>query len=174
MPEEWRQVVGYEGYYEVSSLGRVRSLDRYCYYVNGRVDFIRGQLKSQRPRKDGYMQVNLCRESKKSVALVHHMVFEAFYGPRDRSLDVCHGDGVRSNNTVHNLRQDTRKGNFEDMIAHGTRSRGERHGAAKLTDEQAERVRQDPRNHSVIGAEYGIHKNHVSRIKRGVRRAYHN
>lgn len=170
--EEWRDIAGYEGIYQVSSLGRVRSLDREIHYINGRIDVRKGQIKSQRPRKDGYMQVNLCRESVKVCVPVQYLVFEAFHGKRDKSLDVCHRDGNRANNEKNNLRQDTRKGNFSDMVEHGTRCRGERHGTHKLTREQVIAIRADNRTQRAIAMDYGVAQAHIGRIKRGLLRKW--
>lgn len=168
--EIWKPVVGYEWAYEVSSLGRVRSKRREIHYVNGRVDIRESQIKSQRPRKDGYYQVNVSQGSKKAVLLVHQEVCKAFHGQNPGGKDVCHTDGNRSNNCESNLRWDTRKGNFGDMVEHGTRCRGERHGQVKLTDAQVEAIRADPRRQWEIAEWYGITQGHVSRLKLGKQR----
>lgn len=167
--ERWLPIVGYEGYYEVSSLGRVRSLDRTITYVNGRVDHRFGSLMSTRARPDGYLQVNLCRDSKKAVLLVHHLACEAFHGPRPTGLDVAHNSGVRSDNSETNLRYDTRKGNLADTAPHNTRPTGERHGAAKLTKSDVLAIRQATEPHAILATRYGVHPNHISRVKRGER-----
>lgn len=164
--EEWRDVLGYEGYYQASSEGRIRSLDRYCYYVNGRVDFIKGQIKSQRPRKDGYMQVNLCRDSKKVCLAVHQVIWEAFKGKRTKGMHICHNNSQCQDNRIENLREDTCAGNFRDKIENGTSPRGENQGSHKLTAEQILAIRADPRQQKTIAKEYGIRQGHVSRIKR--------
>jgi hypothetical protein len=116
--EEWRPVVGFPGY-EVSSFGRVRSLDRisggrHHHAVKGRM------LTQTRKPNDGYLSVPLCRNGQQSTINVHRVVSEAFLGPRPADYDTCHNDGDKTNNAVTNLRYDTRGANLLDSVAHGT------------------------------------------------------
>lgn len=117
MSEEWKPVVGYEGYYEVSSLGRVRSLPRdydmpsyvgniYSYHHKGRV------LK-QTPNKSGYFTVCLCR---KTVA-VHRLVAMAFVPNPNNLQCVNHKDENPKNNHADNLEWCTVRYN----LCYGTR-----------------------------------------------------
>lgn len=124
---EWRSVVGYEGYYEVSSTGLVRSLDRMVGGVNQTARLRPGRLLSQAlhsgRRRDRYLVV-LTKDGKPQTRLVHHLVAEAFIGPRPApSMDCCHNDGNPQNNHVSNLRWDTKSSNVFDSIRHGTHAR---------------------------------------------------
>lgn len=167
--EVWKPIVGYEGYYEVSSLGRIRSLDREIHYVNGRVDHRKGQIKSVRPRKDGYLQFNVSKDSKKAVLHVHHVACEAFHGPRPAGMDVSHNNGIRDDNREANLRYDTRKGNLHDTLEHGTRAAGERHGASKLTSDAVAEITSTNTPSKILAVKFGVHRNHIARIRRGER-----
>lgn len=166
MEEVWKDIIGYEGYYQASNLGRIRSLDRYITYVNGRVDLVRGQIKALRVRKDGYLTLNLCKDCKKKTHSVSVLVYEAFKGKRTKGMHVCHNDSNPLNNKLDNLREDTPAGNFFDKIANGTTARGERQGAHKLSVSQVMSIRSDPRPQRIIAAEYGVSQGHISRIKR--------
>jgi HNH endonuclease/NUMOD4 motif len=106
--ERWRLVVGYEGLYDVSSLGRVWSN-----YRGGRI------LKPGR-HPHGYPQVGLWRDGQHRMWLVHQIVCIAFHGPRPPGMEVCHNDGVPSNVAASNLRWDTHEGNMGDKQEHGT------------------------------------------------------
>lgn len=106
--EEWRGVVGFESLYEVSDLGRVRSLPRYR--VKGRV------LKPQ-PAGAGYFQVAL---GAKARAYVHHLVAAAFIGPRPEGLNVLHGGANMTDNRAVNLRYGTQSANNRDAVKDGT------------------------------------------------------
>jgi hypothetical protein len=77
-------------------------------------------------RRQGYLTVNLHRDGLKSSHYVHHLVLEAFVGPRPPGLICCHGDGDPANNRVENLRWDSYLSNSEDMVRHGTRPMGSR------------------------------------------------
>ena len=122
--EQWRSITGYDGIYEVSNLGRVRSLDRWVRYKNGRVQHYPGTIKTLHEFGgcvgNRYHSVALSRNARLSTRYVHHLVAEEFIGPRPVGHDVCHNDNSRKNNNVLNLRYDTRAGNFADKHAAGT------------------------------------------------------
>ena len=105
-PEEWRPVVGYEGLYEVSDQGRVRSL------ISGRI------LRPATRRLSGHKHVMLCRPSQ--VGLVHQLVAAAFLGPRPDGAETRHLNGDSGDNRAANLQYGTRSENTEDSKRHGT------------------------------------------------------
>lgn len=120
-PEEWRPVVGYEGYYEVSNLGRVRSLDRRVSNGSGNTRIARGVMLKPSLR-DGfkYYVVNLGHgRGRRRTVQVHILVLEAFVGPRPDGLIACHNDGIHLNNRSSNLRWDTYSENLRDQVRHG-------------------------------------------------------
>lgn len=136
--EEWRPVVGYDGLYEVSSLGRVRSLNRTITYPSRwgtqSSRLAKGTLLKPKRIKDNYLSVCL-GDGSGSVYYAHvaHLVAAAFIGPRPSGQQVCHNDGNNQNNTVVNLRYDTPSGNCADRRRHGTHLHGENCSHAKLT-----------------------------------------
>lgn len=118
--EEWRPVPGYEGYYEVSSLGRVRSLDREVSHPTVGIVRRKGKVLAQNPlNEDGYLGIGLNRDGIKKKRAVHLLVLEAFTGPRPKGEQACHNDGNNTNNRVENLRWDTPKENVADIKRHG-------------------------------------------------------
>lgn len=123
--EIWKQVVGYEGLYEVSSHGNLRSPRR--------------EIKQH--LKEGYMRANLQKDGKQKLHYVHRLVARAFCEGYAEGLLVCHNDGNRANNHYTNVRYDTHKGNGADMIKHGTSPKGERSGKAVLKNEQVREIR---------------------------------
>ena len=118
--EKWLPVVGHEGIYEVSDLGRVRSLDRVSargHRVSGRMLKLVSQAKDG---PDARQTVSLHKGGKQRTRLVHHIVLEAFVGPRPEGMEACHWDGDASNNRLANLRWDTHRSNEADKLRHGT------------------------------------------------------
>jgi hypothetical protein len=105
----WRPVVGYEGHYEVSDAGRVRSLKR------GRVALLKYRVSTK-----GYPFVQLYLNGKQITRYVHALVAEAFNGPRPDGLEVRHLDGDNTNNVPSNLTYGTHAENIQDAIRHGT------------------------------------------------------
>lgn len=120
--EEWRPVVGWEGYYEVSNLGRVRSLPRLC-KVRG-TGFRMSEEKVLKPLKSwdrrGYEAVDLTRNGRRKMAQVHRLVAEAFVPNPEKKPNVLHWDDNPSNNRVENLRWGSQQDNAQDMIRNGS------------------------------------------------------
>lgn len=118
MPESWKPVVGYEGLYDVSSRGRVRSLDREVKYSNGSTHLHRGRVLKFTPMH-GYSTVCLAKNGTRKTSYVHLLVLEAFVGPRPPKMEGCHRDDVQTNNNLSNLRWDTPSENRRDIIRNG-------------------------------------------------------
>ena len=115
-PEIWKPIPGFEGSYEVSDHGRVRSLDRLG--VDGRR--IKGKMRKIGVNTHGYLRVSLSRDHDKRYYLVHRLVLEAFVGPCPDGMEGCHNDGDPTNANLYNLRWDTRSANMYDKQIHGT------------------------------------------------------
>lgn len=121
MKEKWKPIPGFVGVYEVSNLGRIRSLDRSIRYKDGRVISCKGRiLRPGRYGKHGHLHVSLWENNKQKIVKVHHAVLLAFRGLRVRNTEACHRDGDPSNNRLVNLRWDTRSSNNLDKRKHGT------------------------------------------------------
>lgn len=103
MEEIWKPIKGYEGIYEVSSYGRVRSLDRYVCRGNGTQPvLIRGNMKHPHLHC-GYLYVGLNKDGKKKSCFVHRLVAEAFIPNPHNYPFINHKDEVRQNNHYENL-----------------------------------------------------------------------
>jgi hypothetical protein len=119
--ERWLPVVGFEGFYEVSDQGRVRSVDRTVPYRDGRKDkFYPGRIRKTSLTR-GYPALMLKAAGRRWNVYVHVLVCEAFHGLRlDPSHEVRHLNGTRTDNRSENLVWGTRAENMQDMIRHGT------------------------------------------------------
>jgi len=144
MIEEWRAVVGWEGFYEVSNLGRVRSLPRYRKARPGVRECIRpGKVLKQTPRANTrYTYYSVCLADKyrniKVTENIHTLVAKAFIGPPPSPQHHCaHWDNNSFNNCVTNLRWATVTENMRDKERHGTKLLGEKLNWSKLTDKEA-------------------------------------
>lgn len=164
MTEIWRPVVGKEGQYEVSDLGRVRSLDRYVELAPsaripaGMTVFRLGRVLRPHTLPYGHQQVMLGRDLN---TLVHKLVAEAFLGPRPEGCEVCHNDGDATNNRVDNLRWDTRTGNNLD------RARFDR---CKLSIAEVADIKKATGTYDEIAKRFNISASHVWNIKNGAQR----
>lgn len=119
MTEMWRSVPGWEGYYEVSSLGRVKSLTRTVQNRPGVFMTRRGRVLTPHRTRDGYLVVWLTRENARTEYRIHRLVLSAFVGAEPEGTEGCHNDGDKTNNAVANLRWDTRSANTYDKVRHG-------------------------------------------------------
>jgi len=128
MIEEWRDVPGYEGQYQVSDMGRVRSVDRVktfpAYTTSGgiaraaSVRRFKGKMLRPGPQPSGHLSVAIGKGNSRQV---HQLVMEAFVGACPPEHEVLHGDGNPANNALTNLRYGTRKENNEDVARHERR-----------------------------------------------------
>ena len=124
--EEWRPIQGYEELYQVSSLGRVRSCDRYVPNSNGiGVRLHRGRILKAGMSGHDYLQVVLSKDGKTSTFRVHRLVGMAFQdvcGQFRNGLEIDHLDTDPSNNRATNLRWATKKENNNNPLTRQHRS----------------------------------------------------
>ena len=114
--EEWKAVVGYEGYYEVSNYGRVKGLNRTIQRSDGRMVTIPERILSPVLDTDGYRQCKLCRDGKYKTVGVHCLVARAFIPNPDNLEDVNHKNFNRTDNHVSNLEWKTHGDNVRYSI----------------------------------------------------------
>ncbi|QMV33390.1 hypothetical protein F1_00027 [Ralstonia phage Heva] len=164
--EQWKPVPGYEGLYEVSSAGHVRSLTRHG-YRNRRGGVCAGIALERFTDNTGYWYVNLSRGGKARKRAVHIMVLEAFVGAAPDGMEACHGDGDRKNAALFNLRWDTRKANAADKEIHGTVPRGERSPRAKITEAIAREILASTETSVALGRRIGIASSTVRAVRLG-------
>jgi hypothetical protein len=175
-PEVWRPVVGYEGLYEVSSLGRVRSLDRRNpRVVKGTNCFVlrRGKILSgsHGGRDLPYHAVVLCRDGLKRTVYAHILVAQAFIGPRPTGMMVLHGVNGIEDNSAANLRYGTARENMEDRKRDGTYLKGSDVPGSKLTDSLVVECRKRFRDGGItltdLACEFGLSRPALSAAVRG-------
>lgn len=171
MDENWMPVRGYEGQYEVSDLGRVRS------WVAKRP----GLILSQYRRKDGYRQVQLKINQRPKNVLVHVIADEAFNGERVEGFEVNHIDGNKENNILANLERVTKRQNIQHAVRIGLWGDrcGEKNSFSKLSKGQVLAIREAGQRLlpesgyikrgelSALAKEYGISAPYCSSVVHG-------
>lgn len=162
MDEIWKPVVGYEGLYEVSSFGAVRSLDR-----SADAGGSRGRLLKPALKKHGYLCISLSAYGKRLDVRVHRLVAEAFL-PSSDLPEVNHKDCIKTNNAVTNLEWVNRTGNARHAVENGLwhastnpkrAARTNPNMAKKLTIDEVNALRCDRRagmKYRPLGEKYGI------------------
>lgn len=117
--ETWKDIEGYEGLYQVSDYGNVRSLDHTAKTKTGKDVLVTGTVKKLSRTKDGYLQVCLIHGKKQKMCRVHRLVALAFIQNPDSKPEVNHIDGCKTNNNVENLEWCTGEENREHAIKTG-------------------------------------------------------
>lgn len=171
--EEWRPIAWAHGY-EVSSMGRVRSLDREVAVIANKGEIKKRSAHAQR-RKGRILRPWIGRYASVTVAgrhcFVHRLVAEAFIGPCPQGHVVRHGPGGRLDNRPENLCYGTpAQNNGADKLRDGTISRGMRNGSARLTEAQVIAIKRrsaSGESRASLGREFGVRPENVSHIALG-------
>lgn len=159
MSERWLAIPDYEGHYEVSDLGNIRSVKL------GRCRPIRLVTNGH-----GYLKFSACKNGRKKDTRVATAVLLAFVGPRPESFAAAHWNGVQTDNRLDNLRWASYYDNKRDSARHGTISHGSRHPCAKLTETDIGPIRFMARqgvSHYMMGKMYGIEPGGITCVVRG-------
>lgn len=144
-------MLGFEGYYEVSDQGRVRSKDRVINFDGRWGETRRAQASTLlRPLKHsgGYNKVTLWKDGSATQVLIHKAVLEAFVGKRPNGMQAAHANGDKQDNRLSNLRWATPAENQADREGHGTGRIGRPHPVTRLGLDMARVIR---RVHSESG-----------------------
>lgn len=119
--ETWKPIPGFEGHYDASNLGRIKSLARVVIRSNGVSQTWPERILSPGRTTSGHFAVSLRGANKKPKSIrVHQLVMWAHVGPTPPGMEVCHNNGVHTDNRLDNLRFDTHANNMADLRKHGT------------------------------------------------------
>lgn len=160
--EEWRDIPGYEGRYQASSLGRIRSLP------NSRYKTVRLLAPGLKP-PTGYLVVNLSVDGKAKTIMIQNLVLTTFVGPRPPGLVACHRNNIPSDNALSNLRWDTQQSNIDDKTRFDTQPVGSKNAMAKLSESQVAEIKaklKDRKRGDIarVAREYGLNPVLVCKI----------
>ena len=162
--EIWKDIPGYEGRYQASTAGRIRSVDH-------RVRLVAHGKETTRLSPGRVLRPGRCKSGHVSVVLghkahgspVHQLIMLTFVGPVPEGCEVCHNDGNPANNALENLRYDTRSENIKDVVRQGGRWR-------KLSADDVRAIRRrlnDGEPGSAIARDFEISHQQISHIKHG-------
>lgn len=158
--EVWKNIPDYEGFYQVSNFGRVKSIKRIIIRKNGTKYFCPEKLIKYVTNK-GYKYLCLCKNGKVKRFGVHQLVLRAFVGVQEKGMEVRHLDNNPSNNKLENLAYGTKSDNMQDAVRCGSLSRCH----TNLTDEQVIAILSDNRRICEIAKFYNINNGTVVAIK---------
>lgn len=174
LPDEtWKPISGLEGLYEVSDLGRVRSLPRMIRpRANGlHARYLKpGRILRQFTAHHGYKKVVLSVDGRQVQKLIHVAVCEAFHGPRPDGHQASHRNGLAGDNRPDNLRWLTTRENNAEKAKHGTVTRGDTNPTAKLDPDIVRAIRRRNKSGdtaSQIARDIGVTHNCVAKVIHG-------
>lgn len=150
MREIWKEVKGYEGLYEVSNLGRVKSLSRLqkhrtgtTFMKNERIVKITPAIPQKKSTFSCYHQVRLEKDDHQVQRFVHRLIASAFIDNPLHKPEVNHKNGIKTDNRIENLEWVTRSENVKHSFAIGLQSnKGVKHPLHKLTENEVLEIRQ--------------------------------
>lgn len=146
-PEVFVDIPGYEGYYQVSNYGNVRSLDRVIKEKTGKTQTLKGRVLKQRTNPGGYRYIELGKNGTKVTFAIHHLVAQAFMPNPGNKRTVNHIDGNKLDNSLINLEWATYSENLEHAYKTGLRRAVESSEVAsknykrKLTEQQVREIK---------------------------------
>lgn len=161
--EIFKAIIGYEGLYEISNLGRVKSLEKFG------IRICHEKIMSLTKNKHGYYHVALCKNGKKQTFLVSRLVAIHFIPNKKKLPCVNHIDNNRINNIFTNLEWVTHKGNSEHAVKQGRHYHGERVNTNKLKKEDVLKIIEISNDFSQgqLAKKYGVTQNLISKILLG-------
>jgi hypothetical protein len=152
--EKWLPIIGFEGLYEISSKGNVKSL----YFNKERI---------MKPCKDGwgYLTAYIAKDNIKKRVKIHRFVALYFVPNQDKKPFVNHIDNNKLNNNAENLEWCTQKENIQHAIRQNRMVHGEQQHCCKLTSKDVLEIRESKLTHLELSKKYKVHSATISAIK---------
>jgi len=165
----FKDIIGYEGFYQISDTGFVKSVKRIdCRGRKVGGNILKAGNKTQNGRTVS-THVSLAKDRKNKIAKVHRLVANAFLGDNNGLL-VLHKDGDATNNDINNLYYGSHKDNGEDAKRHGSTLRGEKQHFAILTEKQVLEILKSNHKYGTgikLARKFNVSQSTISSIRKG-------
>lgn len=173
MEEIWKDIEGYEGLYQVSSLGRVKSLERIIKSKSalGKIFICRRQKEKILDcfKSGGYLLVGLNKQNKQKMIYLHRIVCLSFLENPENKPCINHKNGIKTDNRVDNLEWCTYKENMSHAINNNLAGQlGEKNGHSKLTKRKVRDIRKKYKSGNIyqkdLAKQYGVCATTISQV----------
>ncbi len=175
MEEEWRDVIGFENYLQVSSLGRVLSKERFSPYIRknrSQMKYCKSYICKPGLTKAGYVEIALCIEGVQKKFRLHRLIGKAFVPGYEQGFTINHINGNKSDNRIENLEWVTQAENTKHEWRIGLCDlRGSKHPRSKLTENAVKRIKSGE-NVISLAKEFGVARNTIYKVKYGINWAH--
>lgn len=185
MKEIWQDIKDYEGLYKISSLGRIKSLERVKIMPTGGKQVLPERICKQKINK-GYWLINLCKYGKKETLKVHRIVCEAFHTNPFNKPSVNHKNGIKTDNRAVNVEWNTDAENMQHAIKNGLIQRkncgsfkignaggtyrpdntGVNNGRVKLTEKEVNMIRNSKKSLRQLAKQLNVSSTAIGKIRR--------
>lgn len=167
--EIWKPVVGYEGFYEVSNMGNVRSIDRIT-QIGSKGSRFQPMIILKKAIRNGYHSVMLSKENEKSNTSVHRIVALAFIDNPLQKTQVNHINSIKTDNRVENLEWATPKENTHHSMRNGNHFKGSRHGNSVLKEKDILHIYKVCKNTTDVNLsqKYSVNPSTIRKIRLGM------
>ena len=171
--EIWKPIPSFEGYYEASSLGRVRSVDRVVKHKRCGTQFVRGNLMSLKKSRSGYLMCLIQKDGVRKNMTTHRLIAKTFIPNPKNKPQVNHKNGIKDDNRVENLEWCNRSENINHAYANNlmVKNFGSKNGSSKLNKHQVIEIKKllDEKNTCVsIAKKFNVSSSQIERIKNKV------
>jgi len=165
--EVWKDIPGYEGIYQASNQGRIRSIDRFITNRYKQLQPRKGAMMSVSLHRQGYGRVLLTKDRKSKTVFIHRLIALTFIPNPQEKKEVNHKNGIKMDNTVDNLEWCTPSENVKHAHRTGllTTIMGEKHYKSKLSEEDVKKIRHDyamgHTSHKKLAKEYNLNQKSI-------------
>jgi hypothetical protein len=172
--EIWKDIPNYEGMYQISNLGRVKSLSREVFHGNGK-RFCDETIMKPKLETTGYFSICLRKDRASKTIKIHRLIAMLFIDNPQNKATVNHINGIKTDNRIENLEWCTIQENIQHAISTGLKrtAKGEKHGQSKLLDSDIEYIKNNyikHKNSKQLSQMFGITYGYVSMIAKGITR----